>query len=86
MNIIVKVHPRSKKPRIEQEEGSMFFNVWVTEPPAQGRANEAVIKALASHFALSASSIKILRGTSTNMKVVSIPINHGEVVRLKAIS
>ena len=57
--------------RVERiEDGA--FRVSVTAPARQGRANTAVIEALAEYFAVPRSRVRIIRGQSTRHKVVDI--------------
>ncbi len=48
------------------------YRVAVNAPAIEGKANEAVIKALADYFSVSKSSVKIVRGTKGKRKVVEI--------------
>jgi uncharacterized protein len=70
MKIRVKVKPDSRTEEISQEGDS--FIVKVREPPAEGKANEAVIKLLAGHFGVPQSQIKILSGFRSRNKVIEV--------------
>ena len=72
MRILVKVKPRAREERVEKLEGE--FMVWVKEPPAEGRANQAVIRALADYFNVASQDIRILSGKTSRHKIVEI--NH----------
>jgi len=48
------------------------LEVRVNVPPIEGRANEAVIEALAHYFEVSESSVHILRGATGKRKIVEI--------------
>ncbi len=50
----------------------MRFIVSVKEPAVDGRANRAIEKALAEHFKVPASFVRIVRGHSAKEKVVEI--------------
>ncbi len=67
MKLKVIVHPNSKHPRIVAD---LFgtLHIYVHEPPLDNRANEAVIKALAKHFKVAKSSIKLVRGATSKIK------------------
>ncbi len=69
MKIIIKVVPRAKKEMIKSGEP---LRVYVTQPPEDGRANDAVIKLLAEHFKIPKSKINILKGEKNKNKVVEI--------------
>ena len=71
MRIIVTVIPRARRPHVEPlEDGGL--RVAVTAPPHEGRANAAVIAALAEHFHVPRSRVRILRGKTSRRKVVEI--------------
>lgn len=46
--------------------------VRVTEPPEHGRANTAVIEALAKHFQVGRRSVRIVQGTAARQKLIQI--------------
>jgi uncharacterized protein YggU (UPF0235/DUF167 family) len=46
--------------------------VRVKEPPVEGRANDAVRRALARHFGVAPSSVRVLRGHKGRRKVAEI--------------
>jgi uncharacterized protein len=71
MRITVTVAPRARQARIEQA-GDGSLRVAVTAPPHQGRANEALIEALAEHFRVPRSRIRIVRGHTGRRKIVDI--------------
>jgi len=88
MRLFIKVKTRSKKPGVEKldegngstgasfEIGRMFlpqvFIVRVKEAPIEGKANEAVIRALAENLGIASWRIKILSGSTSSNKVVEI--------------
>ncbi|HEU5287217.1 MAG TPA: DUF167 domain-containing protein, partial [Candidatus Limnocylindria bacterium] len=47
--------------------------VRVTAPPAEGRANDAVVAVLARALDLAPSEVRIERGGSSRTKLVSLP-------------
>lgn len=71
MNIKIVVHPNAKKPRIEKD---LFgaLQVYVSEPPLDGRANQAVVAALAGHFQVKKYQIKITQGLKSKYKTCEI--------------
>jgi len=71
MNIIVTVKPNSKRPGIEQISENEYI-VRVSAPAHEGKANRAVIKALARFLDIAPSRITLTRGTSSKQKVFSI--------------
>ncbi|MGH7196274.1 MAG: DUF167 domain-containing protein [Candidatus Saccharimonadales bacterium] len=46
--------------------------VYVHERPVGGKANEAVIKALSQYFGVAKSRVKIVRGETSRVKLVSV--------------
>ncbi len=71
MKIKVSVKPGSKREAVEAV-GPLEFKVWVKEPPADGKANEGVIRSLAQHFSVPKSSVRILRGGSGRQKLIEV--------------
>jgi len=68
----VQVKPKKKKAYVEKVEAA-YYLVSVIEPPEDGRANAAVIKALAKFFAVSPSGISLVSGHTAKMKIFEIP-------------
>ncbi len=71
MRISVTVTPRARAARVERS-GEHAFRVSVTAPPHAGRANAAVVEALAAHFGIPRSRVRIVRGGAGRHKVVEI--------------
>lgn len=71
MKILVKVKTKAKEERIEKA-GEGIFTVWVKEPAEKGRANLAVVKAVAKHFKVPQSKARIVAGLSSRQKVVIV--------------
>ena len=71
MKISVKVKPRAREEYIK-EIGEGNFEVAVKEPPVQGKANRAVVRALAEYFHVSQSQVSIVSGYTSRNKVVEI--------------
>jgi len=44
----------------------------VKEPPVKGQANVAIIKALARHFDIPFSAMKIISGRTSQQKIVEV--------------
>lgn len=78
MKISIKVKPGAKIEKIEKIPDQLIgekeadFKVWVKELAKEGKANEAVIKALAKYFGVSKSSISIISGATTKQKIVEV--------------
>lgn len=71
MLIRVKVQARSSNERIE-ETGLDEYKVWVTAPPTDNQANDAVIDLLADFFSTSPSKIRIRSGYKSSHKLIEI--------------
>jgi uncharacterized protein (TIGR00251 family) len=71
MKISIIVHPNSKKPRIEKDLlGDL--HVYVSQPPLEGKANNAVINALAEYFMVRRSAVQLISGTKSKNKLFKI--------------
>lgn len=71
MKITVKAKPASKEEKVEKIT-EFEFVVSVKEPPVQGRANMAIIKALAQYFRVSPSQVRLVSGFTSRQKVFEI--------------
>lgn len=70
MKIRIKVFPNARKPRLVEEDG--LLKVYVNAPAVDGRANSALIKALAAHFGVRKSRIDILKGLKSREKIIAV--------------
>ena len=70
--LYIHVHPRSKKPRIQDVSG--VLHVYVSEPAHESKANLAVLSALAKHLHLAKSKITIASGHKSKEKKIRINI------------
>ena len=71
MKILVKAKPSAREESVQKIDSDHFM-VAVKEPPVLGRANEAILKALAKYFAVDPSKVKIISGWTARQKVVEI--------------
>jgi hypothetical protein len=71
MKIFVKAKPNAKTASVEKIDETHYF-VAVKEPPVQGKANVAVMEALAEYFKKGISHFRIVSGFSAKQKVVEI--------------
>jgi uncharacterized protein (TIGR00251 family) len=83
--IAVRVTPRSAKPGIggwrAEADGREQLEVRVAEAPADGAANEAVVKLLAKALGISRAEVRIVSGQAARHKRVAIPFEAGEARR-----
>lgn len=71
MRIYVKVSPRSSRNEITKiSEGE--YKAKLTAAPVDNKANDMLIKILAEYFDLPKSSLKIIGGKTTRIKLVEI--------------
>jgi hypothetical protein len=83
--LAVRVTPRSARPGVggwrtgadEREE----LEVRVTEAPADGVANDAVLKLLAKALGISRSELSIISGATARHKRIAIPFDLHEARR-----
>lgn len=73
MKIFVKAKPCAREVKIEKIDDSHFI-VSVKEPPIKGRANFAIINALAEYFSVEKEKVKIISGYTARQKIVEILI------------
>ena len=74
MKISVNVKPNAKQVKIERVNESHFL-IRVKEKPQEGKANRAVIKALAEYFRIPQADVVLLRGQTAREKCFEIKIN-----------
>ncbi len=70
MIISVRVVPRAKQNKVVEEAGRL--KVYLTAPPVEGKANEALIEALAEHFGVKKRQVRLVRGEKGRDKTVEI--------------
>ena len=71
MKLSVVAHPNAKRPRIEQDLLGTL-HAYVNQPPLEGKANQAVIEALAEHFQVKKGQVLLLRGERAKAKVFEV--------------
>jgi hypothetical protein len=71
ITLSVRVTPRAKRNTVtKMEDGSL--KVYVTAPPEDGRANEAVVEAIAEWLGVKRRQIEIVTGATSRNKVVRL--------------
>lgn len=71
MKISVIVHPNARQAKIEKDLLGTV-HVYVHEPPLEGKANRAVILALAEYFHVKKSNVNLDLGAKSKYKVFEI--------------
>jgi uncharacterized protein (TIGR00251 family) len=70
--ITIRVTPRSSRNAIEVDGEAI--KVWVSAPPADGQANDAVCKLLAKALGIAPSKLSIVKGESSRDKTIQVQI------------
>ncbi len=70
MLITVRVHPRAS--RAKTSWNGDVLDVWVTAPPVEGAANEAVLKAIAKELHVPLSAVSVRSGAGSRTKLVDV--------------
>jgi len=71
MIVEVIAHPNSKKPRIDIDLTGVL-HIYVSEPAMEGKANRAVVKALAKHFKTKPNKVLFVSGHKQKQKTFDI--------------
>ena len=71
MKILVTAKPNARKPSVRQIDETHFV-IAVKEPAREGKANEAVAKALARHLRVPLVRITLHSGARSKQKVFEI--------------
>jgi len=76
VRVVVRLSPRARADRVEGiahlADGAAVLKVSVTAPPAEGRANEALLQVLAKEWDLPRRDLAILGGKKSRNKIVGI--------------
>ena len=74
--IAVRLTPKASADRVGETRklpnGDEQLVVYVTAPPDNGKANEAMIRLLAKHLDVAASRLTIIRGQTNRNKLVRV--------------
>ncbi len=71
MKIRVKVHTNSKTKSIEKDIHGVF-QVYTSQRPVEGKANEEIIKMIAKYFEVKPNKVFIESGKKSKEKIVEI--------------
>lgn len=71
MKVSVTVHPNAKQPRVESDLLGQL-HVYVHEPPLEGQANQATVKALAHYFQVKKNQVVLISGQTSKTKLFEI--------------
>lgn len=74
--IAVRLTPKASSDRVGETRklpnGDEQLIVYVTAPPDDGKANEAMIRLLAKHLGVAASRLTLMRGQTNRNKLVRV--------------
>jgi len=73
MRIRIKAKPNSKKEIIKKIEND-YFEVKVSAPPENGKANTRLIELLSKYFKLPKSKIQIIKGGANKNKIIELDL------------
>ncbi len=71
MKITVLAKPRSRERKVVKNSDESY-TVHVSEPPDEGKANKAIIRALAKHLDIAQSRIELVSGHASKRKILNI--------------
>lgn len=70
--IAVRVTPRASRNALAGTDDAGRLRVRLTAPPADGAANEALVRLLARRLRVPRSRVRILRGASARNKLIEV--------------
>jgi len=82
--LTIKLHPKSSKNKIIVDDFSL--EIFVTDPPLKGKANQALIKYMSKIFTVPISSLEIVSGFKSRIKVISITGLSAEMILKKLMN
>ena len=82
MELEVKVVPGASRSEITGWLGDSL-KIRVAAPPERGKANAAVVEALAGVLGISAKRVRVIRGTTSPRKLVEIDGLSADEVRMR---
>jgi len=73
--VTVRVHPRASRARTEWK--GEVLEVWVSAPPVEGAANQAVLEAVARELGIRPSAVVLRSGARNRTKVFEVTMDGG---------
>jgi hypothetical protein len=70
--IHVRVTPRAGRERLEADATNGEVRAWLTAPPVEGRANDALVRLLARVLGVPPRDVRIAHGEGARIKTVEI--------------
>ena len=72
--LAIRVTPKAKQARVVevvQIDGTTLYKVYVAVPPEDGKANAAMLKAMAAHLGVPKTALTLVQGATSRDKVVA---------------
>jgi uncharacterized protein YggU (UPF0235/DUF167 family) len=66
--VVAKVKPGSRKGPLVEVDSNGELTIYVREPAADGKANDAAIRLLATHLQLPRSRVELVSGATSRLK------------------
>lgn len=76
--ISVRIIPNAAKSEVVGLEGKTW-KIRISSPPIEGRANDALVRFLADKLDIAPSCIEILKGQTSKIKILSVPMNEEDI-------
>ncbi|BAT71286.1 conserved hypothetical protein [Thermosulfidibacter takaii ABI70S6] len=70
--VVIRVKVQPKASRTKHQNAGDYLKIWVTSPPVDGKANEAVVEYLSKILKVSKSRISLVSGEKSRDKNISI--------------
>ena len=83
MRYAVRAHPRAARARVILGADDTI-EVWITAPAVEGRANAALVTALAERLGLRPREVVLVRGERGRNKIVELPLDVASLRRALA--
>lgn len=72
MLVTVRVQPGARRTEVVGTLADGSLKVRLTAPPVRGQANKELVRLLAGKFGVPESAVRIVRGQSSRVKIVSV--------------
>ncbi len=73
MKIFIQARPSAREEKVETIDEN-HLKIWVKEPPKDGKANMAVMRAIIKHFGIRWTDISLVSGFSSRTKVFEVNV------------
>jgi uncharacterized protein (TIGR00251 family) len=66
--VVIRVKPGSRKGPLVEAGADGALTIYVREPAVEGKANDAVVKLLATHLGVPPSRVELVSGAASRVK------------------